>query len=78
MRWEERNSAERERPRTAQSFCVPRADIVAADYDLSLNRHREVEHEEVDHERPLDILADLRRIEAEISEGIARLEEMLG
>ncbi|EJW11610.1 Type I restriction-modification system, DNA-methyltransferase subunit M [Rhodovulum sp. PH10] len=78
MRWEERDGAERERPRTAQSFCVPKADIAAAGYDLSLNRYREIEHEEVLHESPAAILADLRRIEAEISEGMTRLEEMLG
>ncbi len=29
-RWGERDGAERERPRTAQSFCVPKAEIVAA------------------------------------------------
>ena len=45
-RWTERNSAELQRPRTAQSFCVPKADIMAAGYDLSLNRYKEVEHEE--------------------------------
>jgi type I restriction enzyme M protein len=78
MRWEERNDAERERPRTAQSFCVPKADIAAASYDLSLNRYREGEHEAVEHESPAEILADLRRIEAEIAEGMARLEGMLG
>ncbi len=78
MRWEERDGAEHERPRTAQSFCVPRADIAAAGYDLSLNRYREVEHEEVEHDTPAEILANLRRIEEEIAEGMARLEEMLG
>jgi type I restriction enzyme M protein len=78
MRWEERNDAERERPRTAQSFCVPKADIAAAGYDLSLNRYREVEHDAVEHDSPAEILADLRRIEAEIADGMARLEEMLG
>jgi type I restriction enzyme M protein len=78
MRWEERDAAERERPRTAQSFCVPKADIEATGYDLSLNRYREVEHAEVDHESPAEILADLRRIEQEIEKGMTRLEEMLG
>ena len=77
-RWAQRDGTERERPRTAQSFCVPKADIVAAGYDLSLNRYREVEHEEVAHESPAAILADLRRIEAEIVEGMKRLEEMVG
>jgi type I restriction enzyme M protein len=66
------------RPRTAQSFCVPKADIAAAGYDLSLNRYKEVEHKEVEHESPGAILADLRRIETEIAEGMKRLEEMVG
>ena len=77
-RWAERNGKERERPRTARSFCVPKADIASAGYDLSLNRYREVEHEEVEHESPGAILADLRRIEAEIVAGMKRLEEMVG
>jgi type I restriction enzyme M protein len=78
QRWGERIGTERARPRTAQSFCVPKVDIAAAGYDLSLNRYREVEHAEAVHERPAAILADLRRIEAEIAEGMARLEEMVG
>ena len=41
--------AERERPRTAQSFCVPKDDIASWGYDLSLNRYKEVVHEEVEH-----------------------------
>lgn len=77
-RWADRNGAERDRPRTAQSFCVPKADIAAAGYDLSLNRYKEIEHEEVEHQSPATILADLRRIEAEIAEGMKRLEEMVG
>jgi type I restriction enzyme M protein len=77
-RWAARNAAERERPRTAQSFCVPKTDIAAAGYDLSLNRYKEVEHEEVVHESPAAILAELRRIEADIVDGMKRLEEMVG
>jgi type I restriction enzyme M protein len=77
-RWGERAIAECARPRTTQSFCVPKAEIVAAGYDLSLNRYSEIEREEVVHEDPATILADLRRIEAEIAEGMKRLEEMVG
>jgi type I restriction enzyme M protein len=77
-RWNERTGAERSRPRTAQSFCVEKADIAAAGYDLSLNRYKEVAHEEVAHESPAAILADLRHIETEIAEGMKVLEEMLG
>jgi len=77
-RWAERDGAERERLRTAQSFCVPKADIAATGYDFSLNRYKKVEHEEVEHVSPTAILADLQRIETEIAEGMKRLEEMLG
>jgi type I restriction enzyme M protein len=77
-RWGERAGTERARPRTAQSFCVSKADIAAAGYDLALNRYKEVDHEEVAHESPAAILAELRRLEAEIAEGMKQLEEMVG
>lgn len=71
--------AEEERPRTAQSFMVPLADIQATGtWDLSLNRYKEVAHEEVDHQPPKEIIAKLRAIEVEIAEGLDRLERMLG
>jgi type I restriction enzyme M protein len=76
-RWAERDAGERKRPRTAQSFCVPKVDIATAGYELSLNRYKEIEHEEVVHESPAAILADLRKVEAEIAEGMTRLEEMV-
>jgi len=76
-RWAEKDDAELENPRTAQSFGVPLADIAAADYDLSLNRYKEVEHEEVEHQDPKEIIAELREFEAEINDGLAQLEEML-
>ncbi len=77
-RWQERNGAERENPRTAQSFCVSREDIEAADYDLSLSRYKVVKPEEVVYAAPKDIIAELRTIETKISEGLDILEEMLG
>jgi type I restriction enzyme M protein len=76
-RWHERSDAERERPRTAQSFVVPKADLAAQNYDLSLNRYKEVVHEEIDHRPPKEILAELAKIEEEIQQGMRELEEML-
>jgi type I restriction enzyme M protein len=46
-------------------------------YDLSLNRTKELVHEEVEHRPPLEILAELRAIEQEILQGIEELEGML-
>jgi type I restriction enzyme M protein len=77
-RWAECASTERERPRTAQSFCVPKADIAAQGYDLSLNRYKEVVHEAVQHRPPKAILAELAKMEEEIQRGMKELERMLG
>ncbi|HWO42234.1 MAG TPA: class I SAM-dependent DNA methyltransferase [Candidatus Eisenbacteria bacterium] len=77
-RWAERSGAERERPRTAQSFCVPKADIAAQGYDLSLNRYKEVVHEAVEHRPPKEILAELAKVEEEIQREMKELEGMLG
>ncbi len=78
-RWAKREKDELKNPRTAQSFCVPKADIAATGvYDLSLNRYKEVEHAEVKHDKPTDIIKDLRNLEKEISDGLTKLEAMLG
>src|SRR5206468_12005014 len=76
--WVERERGERERPRTAQSFCVPKGDIAAQGYDLSLNRYKEVVHEAAEHRAPKEILADLAKLEEEIQRGMKELEGMLG
>ena len=77
-RWGKRNGSECERPRTEQSFCVPKADIAAQGYDLSLNRYKEVVHEVIEHRAPKEILADLAKLEEEIQRGMKELEGMLG
>lgn len=77
-RWEQRNGSERERERTDQSFCVSRENIVAAGYDLSLNRYKEIKYEEVEYPAPKEIIKELRGIEKEIAKGLIKLEEMLG
>jgi type I restriction enzyme M protein len=76
-RWTERIATERERPRTAQSFCVPKAEIAAAGYDLSINRYKEIKHEEVEHRDPREILKELQTLEDEIRQGLTDLEAML-
>ena len=76
-RWQQRDGVERDRARTDQSFCVPKADIVANGYDLSLNRYKEVVHEEIEHRDPRAILKDLAELEDEIRAGLAELEAML-
>lgn len=76
-RWAGRDGAERERPRTAQSFSVPREDIAAEGYDLSLNRYKEVVPDEVEHRPPDELIAELEEIEHDIRVGLDELRAML-
>ena len=76
-RWASRATTERERARTDQSFTVPKADIVAQGYDLSLNRYKETVHDETEHRPPLDVIADIEALEDEIGKGLAELKAML-
>ncbi|WP_116810474.1 type I restriction-modification system subunit M [Steroidobacter cummioxidans] len=77
-RWSRRDGAERQRPRTAQSFCVPKAEIAAQSYDLSLNRYKGIVYEQIEHRKPKEVLAELAKLEAEIQQGMKELERMLG
>ncbi len=76
-RWSEREVGEKDNERTAQSFSIPKADIVEQGYDLSLSRYKEIDYEEVVHRDPSEIIDDLKSIEAEIQQGMKELQEML-
>jgi type I restriction enzyme M protein len=75
-RWRNRE-AEKDRGRTEQSFVVPKDDIVAQGYDLSLNRYKETVHEEAEHRPALEIIADIEALEDEITKDLAELKAML-
>jgi len=77
VRWQHRNGSERERPRTAQSFCVSKSDIAEQDYDLSLNRYKEIVYEDAEPRAPKEILVDLEKLEEEIQQGMKKLGGML-
>ncbi len=77
-RWKIRATMELKNPRTAQSFCVSKAEIETQGYDLSLNRYREVVHAEIGQIPPRQIIAELKQLEADIADGLAELERMVG
>jgi type I restriction enzyme M protein len=76
-RWNDRDGTEVKRSRSEQSFVVPKAELEGQSYDLSISRYKEVAHPEVDYRPPAEILAELKRMEAEIEAGITELEAML-
>lgn len=75
-RWKNREE-ESARGRTEQSFLVPKVEIASNDYDLSINRYKEVVHEAVEYDSPLKILAELKKLETEILCGMDELEGLL-
>lgn len=69
--------AERERARTEQSFCVPKSEIAEQGYDLSLNRYKEIQYEEVEYRSPTEIIAELEELDEQIRVSMAELKELL-
>lgn len=68
---------EADRKRTDKSFLVPFADIKANDWDLSINRYKEVIYEDVVYEKPSDIIQDIKKIQEENKNKLLTLEELL-
>lgn len=68
---------EKERKRTDNSFSVTVDELRANDYDLSINKYKEVEYEEVEYEGPSVILEKIELLEAEILQGIKELKELI-
>jgi type I restriction enzyme M protein len=56
---------------------VPKDEIVGLDYDLSINRYKQVVRGVVEHESPANIIAELKALEAEIAKGTVELEGLL-
>lgn len=69
--------AEESRSRKEQSFFVPIDEIRENDYDLSINKYKEVEREKVEYEPVKDILARLEKTESEYVKSYSELYKML-
>ena len=69
--------AEESRARTEKSFLVPKEEIVANEYDLSINKYKKTEYQPVQYPSTAEIIADLKTLEAEITKELAELEEFL-
>lgn len=70
-------SGETGRTRKDQSFLVPKDDIVANGYDLTINKYKEVERVRVEYEKPEVILARIKTLQTEIKEAIASFERLI-
>lgn len=68
---------EADRKRTDKSFMVPKQDIVENDYDLSINKYKEIEYIPVEYPPTSEIMANIRKIEMEIGKEMDELEKLL-
>ena len=66
-----------DRKRTEQSFFVKKEEIVDNDYDLSINKYKEIEYIPVEYPSSLEIMTNLHELEMEITKNLAELDEML-
>ncbi len=69
--------AEAHRSRKEQSFLVPVDEIRANDYDLSINKYKEVERVKVEYEQPAVILNRIKALETEITSAMSDLEKLM-
>ncbi|WP_193187401.1 type I restriction-modification system subunit M [Nisaea sediminum] len=77
-RWRERNAANVDHnDRTKKGFWVPVGEIREKKFDLSVSRYKEVVHEAQEYEPPMQILAKMKTLEAEILGDLNELEVML-
>lgn len=67
-----------DRKRTEQSFFVPVEEIRDNGYDLSINKYKEIEYEEIKYDSPQEIMLRIRELEMDINAGIEELAEMIG
>ncbi|GAA4281955.1 type I restriction-modification system subunit M [Gaetbulibacter aestuarii] len=69
--------AETDRKRTDQSFLVPFDDIQGNDWDLSINRYKEIVYEEIEYEAPKDIIKAIKELDEERIDALLNLEKLL-
>ena len=68
---------EKDRKRTDKSFFVDKKEIVDNDYDLSINRYKEIKYVPVKYPPTKDILAEIMKLDEEASKDLQELKNML-
>jgi type I restriction enzyme M protein len=65
------------RKRTEQSFMVSLADIQANDYDLSINRYKEIIYEAIEYDKPITLIERIEATDKKRTELIGKLKNLL-
>ena len=70
--------AENDRTKKDQSFFVSKEEIVKNNYDLTITKYKQVEHEQVVYDKPEVIMERIEKLEEEIATLIEKFKDMLG
>lgn len=76
MKYKNRNQ-QKTANRQEESFFVSKNEIVAENYDLTINKYKEDVFEEIEYEKPETILESLKFLENEINKDLIEIEAMI-
>lgn len=68
---------ETKRKRTEQSFLVPVDEIRENDFDLSINKYKEIVYESIEYDKPGILLDRIKNLDIQRNDLIKRLEKLL-
>jgi type I restriction enzyme M protein len=77
LRADAKQSQEQDRKRTDKSFLVPFDEIKDNDWDLSINRYKEIIYEEIAYAAPSEIINGIETLDQERNQALTALKEML-
>ena len=66
-----------DRKKTEKSFMIDKKDIVDNDYDLSINRYKEIEYKPVKYPPTKDIIAEIEKLDKEANDSLQELKALL-
>lgn len=66
-----------DRKKTEKSFMVDKKAIVDNDYDLSINRYKEIEYKPVEYPPTKDIIAEIEKLDKEANDALQELKALL-
>jgi type I restriction enzyme M protein len=70
--------AEADRKRTEKSFLVNKPEIVENDYDLSINRYKEIVYEKIEYDPPQVIMDRIDQLNRDIASKMEELRGLIG
>lgn len=71
------NRANENRAKTKQSFWVYKKEIAENNYDLSINKYKEIIYEQIEYAKPADIITNIQKLDEERKVLMVELKSML-